>query len=453
MRLMTKDRFFYRNFFSLTFAIAIQNLIVFSVGLADNIMLGAYSETALSGVALANQIQYLLQMLITGCAESVVVVASQYWGKKDLAPIKHLIAAGLFFSLCSALLLFCIVFTAPDWCLGLLTNDAAVIAEGVSYLRVICFSYFFFAITTTIVTSLRSVETVNIGYVVPLSTLVINASLNYVLIYGNFGAPRLGAQGAAIATLTARVIELVIVTVYLAFFEKKLHLKLSDLVRQHSRLFRDFVRVAMPVIASNAMWGLAMFIQAGILGHLGAAAIAANSISITLLQILSVFSYATASAASIIIGKCVGEGRIDRVKEYSYTMQILFLIIGAITGLTLFLSKNFILQFYAIAPETKAMAAQFINVLSVTIFGTSYEVGCLVGIVRGGGDTKFVLFNDMIFMWGIVLPLSALTAFVFKLPPVFVFICLKSDQILKCFVSVVKVNRFRWVRRLTRDAI
>ncbi len=452
MRLLVRDRGFYRQFLRLALSIALQNVIIFSVGLADNVMLGAYSEEALSGVALCNQIQFLLQMLITGVAEAVVVIASQYWGKGDVAAVRRILSIGLRVALVAGGLLFGVVFCFPAECLGLFTDETAVIAEGVRYLRVICFSYLFFSATTCLVNSLRSVETVRIGFVVPLVTLVINVCLNYVLIYGNLGAPRLGAKGAAIATLTARVVELVVVVCYLAFFEKKLHLSFRSFLQWDRGLFRDFLRVGMPVILANAMWGIGMAVQTGILGHLGGDVIAANSIATIVFQVLSVVSYGMASAAAVITGKTVGEGRVEEVKQYAVTMQVLFLGIGVVTGLALFCVRDGILRLYAISPETKALASQLMAVLSVTICGTAYEVGALTGIVRGGGDTTFVLLNDLIFIWVIVIPSSLAAAFWLKLPPVWVFLCLKSDQILKCFVAVVKVNRFGWIRRLTRES-
>ncbi len=446
MGLFTKDKNFYRRFFALTFTIALQNVIVFAVNLADNVMLGAYSESSLSGVALVNQIQFFLQMVVMGVGEGIIVLSSRCWGRKDMEPIRKIVNIGLKFGVVFAVILWAVVFFLPHQTLGLLTNEREVIAEGVKYLQIICFSYMFFAMTNVLLCALRSVETVKIGFAVSTSTLIINCCLNYCLIYGNLGAPELGARGAAIATLTSRVIEFIIVLCYLKFGDKKICLRLRDFGKMDKELLRQYVRVGSPVIASNAMWGIAQAIQTGILGHLGASAIAANSIATTVFQILSVVSYGAASASGVLVGKTIGEGKIHLVKEYAKTLQILYLIIGVATGALLFFSKGFILTFYQISEASKALAVQFMNVLSVTVVGTSYQVSVLTGIVRGGGDTKFVLYNDSIFIWLVVIPLSAAAAFWLKLPPLIVFCCLKCDQILKCFVAVVKVNFCKWVK-------
>lgn len=333
---LTKDRSFYRWFFRLTLTIALQNLVVFSVNLADNIMLGAYQETSLSGVALVNQIQFLLQMLTMGVGEGIVVLSSQYWGKRDVTSIKRILSGGLRVGLVIAALLWAVVFFFPYEVLSLFTPDQAVIEEGVRYLRIICFSYFFFSYTNILLCAFRSVETVRVGIVVSISTLCINVCLNSLLIFGNLGAPRLGAAGAAVATLTARIVESVIVTVYLFRVDRKLQFRPTDFLKFDALLFCDAVRTGAPVLASNAIWGLAMGIQTAILGHLGAQAIAANSIAATVFQILSVAAYGSASASCVIIGKTIGEGHTELVKQYAATMQLLFLGIGVLTGLALF---------------------------------------------------------------------------------------------------------------------
>ena len=186
-----QDPAFFKSFFSLTLTIALQNLIVFGVGLADNLMLGGYSEAALSGVALANQIQFLLHMMVMGIGEGIVVLSSQYWGRREMEPVRRVITIGLRLGLGVALLLWAVMFCFPAQVLGLLADDAAAIGEGVKYLRIICFTYFFFAVTNILLAALRSVETVRIAFLVSLSTLVIDVCLNYMLIYGRFGAPRM----------------------------------------------------------------------------------------------------------------------------------------------------------------------------------------------------------------------------------------------------------------------
>ncbi len=442
---------FYKSFFKLTAMLAIQNIITFGVNLADNIMLGAYSESALSGSAIVNQIQFLLQMVVMGEGEGIIVLSSQYWGKNDIAPIKKIANIGIRIALTASFILFAAVFLFPNGVLRLFTNEDPVIAEGAKYLVIICFSYPLFAVTNTLLSTLRSVETVRIGFVVSTSTLCINICLNYLLIYGNFGMPEMGIAGAAVATLVSRAVETLIVIFYCRRIDKKIDIRISDFFKKLDADFlRDYIRVGLPVMLSNAIWGIAMAVQTAILGRLGASAIAANSIATTVFQIMTVISYGSSSATSVLVGKTIGESGIDSVKPYIKPLQLIYLAIGLVTGAALFFSRGIIIDFYSVSKETAQLAMQFMTVLSITAVGTSYQVAVLTGIVRGSGETEFVLYNDSIFMWLIVIPSAAVCAFLIKTPPVIVFIALKCDQILKCGVAFVKVNLMKWGRELTR---
>lgn len=432
--------------------IALQNVITLGVNLSDNLMLGGYSEPALSGVALANQIQFILHMLVMGAAEGLVILSSRNWGAKNMEAIKKSASIGMRIALLVSIVMWMIVFLFPHACMSLFTNETRVIAEGAQYLRIICFSYVFFAITNVLLATLRSVEIVRIGFIVSLSTLIINVCLNYVLIYGHLGFPKMGVSGSATATLVARIIETAIVITFIKRFDRRLMLKLKDFFRIDKELFRQFLRIGSPILMANALWACAMGAQSAILGHMGESAIAANSVATTVFQLVTVITYASASATAVIIGKTIGEGHVSKIITYSKTMQMLYVAIGLMTGLVLFITKDYVTGLYSISADAKTLAVQFMTVLSITVVGTAYQMPALTGIVRSGGDTKFVLYNDFIFMWLVVLPASTICAFVLDLSPLLTFICLKCDQILKCFVAIVKVNRFKWIRTFNTDS-
>ena len=451
-RYFSRDKEFYKTLLRLTATIALQNVIVSGVNLADNIMLGGYSESALSGVALANQVQFMLQMVVFGVGEGLVVIGSQYWGKKDTSAIKKLLNITLVFTLAVTVAFLLVVRLFPVFTLSLYTNETEVIAEGAEYIKIVCYSYIFFGLTQTLLSGMKTVETVRLGLILSIITLFVNIALNYCFIYGHFGFPRMGSAGAALATLIARILETVIVTVYYLFIDKKLNMKVKHFFGWSFTMCRDYVKVATPVVASGTIWGIAMSFQASILGHLGATTIAANSIAGNIFGIVSVAAYGCSTASGIFMGKTIGRGaELPEIKEYVRSMQIIYIGIGLLSGSILFLTKDTIISLFSVTPDAIELARKFTIVLSVTLVGTAYQVSCLTGIVRGGGDTRFVLINDSIFMWLIVLPFSYLAAFKLNWPPVAVFFCLKSDQILKCFVAIVKVNSYNWVRHLTRE--
>ena len=450
---MIRDKRFYKTFFALALSLALQELLVYSVNMMDTIMLGRYSQNAMSGVSLCNQVQFMLQMLVVGAGEGAVVLGAQYWGKNKLEPIPHIIGAALRFGGGMALLMFLIVLFAPQQLLGLLSNEPLVIAEGVAYFRIICYSYLVFTVTNILVASLRSIGIVNIGYIISFSTLCINVCLNYLLIYGNFGFPELGVRGAAVATLVSRCVELLIVIYYLKFREKRLCLTLKKLVFIDTSYIRDYIRVSFPVLLNQAQWGAAQMVQTGILGHLGGDVTAANAIAVQAYQVLSVVAYGASSASGIVVGKTIGAGKQSELKRLVYTMEVLFATIGICTGLAIFLLRRPILTAFGgtLTESAYLLSMQFIAVIALTTVGTSYQVACDNGIIRGGGDTGFSAKMNLISMWLIVVPLSALAAFRWNCAPAVVFFLLKWDQLYKIIPVSIRLHSWKWVRVVTRN--
>ena len=271
-----------------------------------------------------------------------------------------------------------------------------------------------------------------------------------MLIGGHWGAPELGAAGAAIATTASRVMELAVVMLYALKADKKLSWRLTDIFRPDRGLVKDYLRLIRPMLFTSLMFGVSVALQTAILGHMNENAIAANSVASTLFQTLKVASVGAASAASILIGTAIGSGQIGKIKAYTRTLQLMFLGIGLCTSLLLFALRYPILSLYDMSEETYHLAEQFILVLCFTGFGTAYEMPTIIGLIRGGGDAKFAFWNDLINIWVIMIPLSLLAAFVFKWSPVAVICCLNSDQVFKCIPGCIKVNRYTWIKKLTR---
>ncbi len=446
-----KDKALYRQLTSLALPIALQNMISFSISLTDNMMVGRLGEVAISGVFVCNQIQVILQMLVVGLGTAQLVLAAQYWGRNDKESVKDIVSITIKFSAVCAVLFWVAVFFFPRQILGMYTNDTEVVAEAVKYIRIFCFSYLFFTISNVLLVSLRCIGTVKIGMYISIVSFLVNVILNGILIFGKFGMPAMGIRGSATATLITRIIEFGIIVYYVLFIDKKLMLKLKDLIRWNYVLMKDFLRYGLPVLMGDLLWGINLTVQGAIVGRLGTSSISAVSIANTLFSVISVGVYGTASAAAVIVGNAVGEGNLDRIKYISRKFQKVFLYVGITTGIFLFLIKDIVLSFYSISVDTLSIARALMIVLSITVIGTAYQMSTLTGIVRAGGAVHFVLINDLIFIWGIVIPLSCVMAFVLHAPTWIVFLCLKSDQLLKCIVAVIKVNRYDWIKKLTKD--
>ncbi|MBQ1311496.1 MAG: MATE family efflux transporter [Blautia sp.] len=447
---MVRDRKFYRQFFAMVVVLILQNVITLSVNLADNIMLGAYSENALAGVAAVNQVQFIYQQLLNAAGEGIVILGTQYFGKGQFGPIKKVASIAMHSALLLAVGLFVLVSLFPHQILSVFTTDEIIIGQGMEYLSLIRYTYLVFAATQLLLAVLRSTGTVHIALFLSGWSLVVNCVINYTLIYGHFGAPRLGVRGAAIGTLTARITELMILLFFIARKEKYLRLRFSDYLQTDGLLRKDYFRVMLPVMVISGLWGLNTAAQNAILGHMNSRAIAANSVASTQFLLVKSMAVGTASTASFFIGKTIGEGDGKKLRLYARTMQILFLGIGLLSGITLFLIRMPILSLYQLEPETRRMAEQFLLILCVVIMGMSYQMPTNIGIIRGGGDSRFVMIMDLVSIWGIVIPLSFFMAFYVKASPAIVVCCLNADQIFKCVPAFLKANYGHWARKLTR---
>ena len=445
-----RDAYFYKTYFSLFGVVALQSFLICAVNLADSVMLGQYGELAMSGVSLANQIQFFLFFVVNGAGSGLVVLASQYWGKRDPEAIRKVFSAAFTVSLLIGAAVEIAMLASPAGVLGLLSDQTQIVAAGARYIRIVAHSYVIFSVSNVLIALLRSVEAVRVGFYTSLLALAVNITLNYALIFGHFGFPALGEEGAAVATLLSRIAELVYVLIYVFFADRRLRLRPRDFLPHDKAFFRDYLRAGLPLIGSGGSWGVAMTVQTAIIGRLGTAAIGANAVASPVFQVVAVLYNSSSSASSVLIGKTVGENDIPRVKRYTKKLQIIFLLTGLLSGALLFSLRNVIVGFFGLTPDTRDLSVTFLTILAFTVVGSAYEAPALVGIVSGGGDTAFVFRNDLIFMWGIVLPMSFLSAFVFRWPIPVTFLILKADQILKCFVAVVKVNRYRWIRQLTR---
>ena len=449
----THDRSFYAIFFRLMAMVALQNLVAYSVNMADNIMLGRYSQSALSGAATVNQIFFLVQQTTITIGDALVIIASQYWGQMRTAPIRKLTGVALKLSVVCGLLIFAVCALFPDQVLGIFTSDAVIIAEGRAYLRLIKYTFMLFILSHVLMSALRSVEIVNISFIVSVISLITDVSINYTLIFGRFGFPELGVTGAAIGTLTARILELVIVVWYMLFRDDRIRLFSENFLKGAGSLASDYRKVAAPVMAAGILWAVSVPMQSAVLGHLpgGAAsdAIAANSVSSTFYQYLKVVVVAMSSASGVMIGKAIGAGDMKRVRSEARSMSVIDILVGLVLALILLAARGPLLSMYALNERALALAGQFMYVLCFVMIGMSYQMPVSSGIIRGAGDTRFSLALNMISTWGIVMPLTFLSAFVWKWPPAAVVCVIQSDQIFKCLPVFLRFRSYKWIKKLT----
>lgn len=450
----TRNKNFYRNFFHLVLMVALQNLVAYSVNMLDNMMLGSYSQNALSGAATVNQIFFVINQLAIALGSALIVMGSQYWGKGDTGVIRKLTGIALVFSMLAAVLILAICAAVPRQLIGLFTTSSEIIEEGQAYLGILKWTFVLFLISNLLISMLRSVETVRISFIISVVSLLANGGINYTLIFGHFGFPEMGIRGAAIGTLIARSLEFLIVLFYVIKVDKKVQIFRGNVFREifsteNKKLWTEFIRVSSPVILSNMLWSISVPMQTAILGHLSADAIAANSVATTFFQYLKVIVIAIASASSVVIGKSIGEGDRKEIRAAGRTLSVLDVCIGILLAVVLLVLRKPLLTMYNLTDTAMVLADHLMIIMSIIMVGMSYQMPVSVGIIQGGGDTRFNMYINLISTWGIVMPLSFLAAFVWKLPVEWVVVAVQSDQIFKGLPIFLRFRSYKWIRNLT----
>ena len=445
--IFTKDKTFYSDLKRLAVPMALGNLVTFLITLTDSIVVGRIGDEATASVFVGGLIATALQMFISGIEGGVTVGISQYWGKGEKEPIKRIFSLGAILIFFVGIVFFGASFFLPDKLSSLFAKRTS---DSQEYLKCLSISFPLFSLSGAIGAALRGVESPKIVTFASSVAFVVNLIFDVLLVFGKLKFAKMGVLGAAVATIIARAVEFLILFVFLFFKDKRIKAKLSDFLKFDKTISADFFKYTAPIVLGQIIWIINTLFSSYVFTSFGSDSLLAGvSVANTLNSLSYILMNGLSGAVGIIIGKAVGEGEIKKLKSYAYTTQLIFIILGIITSLTLLFIKNPFISFYNISPEAMNVAKTLITVLAFTIIGTSYQSACLIGIVRGGGDTSFVLKNDAVFIFLFVIPLSVL-ALKLNAPLWIVFLCLKSDQILKCIPAAIKINRFKWAKNLTR---
>ncbi len=449
-----RDRDFYRSILRLALPAAFQSLMSLLVTMADNLMVARLDEgLSLAAVAQSNSITNFVNAAMLGLSAGAVVLVSQYWGKRDTARIKPLCSVSFTLTLCFGALVVLILRIIPDLVLPLVIKqeETAIITLALEYLPVLAFSYLPFALTSAAIAVLRGVEVVRVTLYATIGSLVSNIALNYILIFGKLGFPALGVRGAAIATVLARLIEAGIVVFYLFRVQKSLPLRPKDLLDHHQWAWKDYVRYGLPVGLTDMQWALIGMLKMIIIGQMGLVMINATAVTDMLFNLGTLFTFALAGGAAVLVGKAVGSGNILLARQYSKRIQLMFLCIGTVMALLVFLLRRPFFSLYHLDRPAMSLALTMAGICAPTLLGTTYHASCFVGINRGAGDSRFVMMVDMICGWLIVLPAAFISAFVLKLPLHWVYFATRVDQSFKWIIAFLRLRGDKWIHRVTRE--
>lgn len=449
-RMSLEDKRFYSHVFRLVMPMAVQNLINVGVTSTDVIMLGKVGETALSGVSLANQIYFILSLLYFGLTSGACVLTAQYWGKKDTRTIEKVMGMSFRISILAGIVFAAAAFFFPYQLMRIFTADEAVIAAGVSYLKIVAFSYVLSAFTNVYLNIIRSIEQVVIATVVYGTSLAANIVLNAIFIFGLFGAPAMGAAGAALGTLCSRAVEVVIVVFYAVKINHVVKIRFKDWFVKDKALSKDFFTYALPVLLNEIAWGAGMAAISAIVGHLGSSAVAAHSVAQVCRQLSMVIGFGISSATAIMIGKAIGEKKEELAREYGKKFVKIAIVCGIGGGLLILAISPFVQSVLNLTPLAKSYLRAMMFIMSYYVVGQSINTTLIVGVFRAGGDTRFGLILDVGVMWLCSILGAAVGAFVIGIPMPWVYILLCSDEIIKIPFSIYRYKTYKWLNNVTR---
>jgi putative MATE family efflux protein len=441
---------FRKTLWRLSLPIALQSMISYSVNLMDTIMLGSLGETAISATTLANQLFFIFTIACVGITGGGIVLSSQYWGKGDLGAIRKIMSITLRIAILVASVFTALALLFPAQIIGIYTRDPEVISAGIDYLRIVAASYILYGITSTLLTILRSVENVRISAYIYIVSFVANVFFNYMFIFGRLGAPRLGIAGAAIGTVIARLIEIVIVLIYMLIFEKKIQYRIRMIQFWDKLLFRDMIQYGLPVLLNETLWAVGISIHSAILGRIGSDVVAANSIAFVVYQMTTSIILGNANASAVIIGKIIGQRDYLLARATANRLRNVYFYVGLGCALFMLLVRKPVITLYNIQDATRQMAGELIAVYAVIIFFMSFACSFLMGIFRGSGDTRFALITDISCLWSAI-PIGAAAAFLFHVNPVIVCGLLRLDMPMKAIICLFRLKSGKWIKNVTRD--
>ncbi len=456
-KLFDMEKGFYKRVLILALPIAAQSLITIGVNMLDNIMVGQLGETELSAVSLANQFISIYHILCMGLGMGASVLVSRYWGMRDKEPEKAMVALRkaicimVRLTVSLAAVFAALTYFIPDMIMQMFVKEGEeldVITNGITYLEYSVITFFFLGLSLTCTLVLRSVGQVKLPLFVSMGAFFVNLGANYSLIFGHFGMPKMGIAGAALGTLIARIYEAFVICGYIFFVDKKIGFRIKHLFLETRDLLGEYIRISIPVLISDGILAAGNTAVAMVIGRLGKAFVAANSVTATTQMMSSVMIQGVCQAGAIVTGQTLGEGEKEKAQRQGYGFLGFGIALGLVSAAFIVAVSEPIIQSFNLSEGTANMARQLMNAISLIVVFQATNSIMTKGVLRGGGDTKMLMLADNLFLWVLSIPLGIAAGFLLGLSPFWIYICLKSDQITKAIWCVVRLHSGKWIKRI-----
>ncbi len=444
MKLFIKDKTFYKTVCAIAIPIALQGLITSGVNMMDTIMIGKVGETELSAVSLANQFIAIFHIFCMGIGMGASVLVARYYGMKDKKGLKGTVSVMLRLCLILSALFSVATAICPELIMKIYTKELPIIALGERYLVWSVLSYLLLGLSLTSTIVLRNVGQVKIPLYTSIGAFFINVGANYVFIF----VCDMSVAGAALGTLVARIFEFSVICGYLFFKDREIGFRIKDIFTPVGELWREYIRVSIPVLISDGILALGNSSVAMVIGRLGESFVAANAVTTVTQQLSSVMIQGFSQAGAIVTGYTLGEGDVEKTKRQGWAFLGLGIVFGAISAGVIMLLSAPMINMYDLSEETKELASSLMASISIIVLFQATNSIMTKGVLRGGGDTKVLMTADNIFLWVASVPLGILAGFVFHLPAFWIYFLLKIDQVLKAFWCVVRLKSGKWIKKI-----
>ncbi len=443
---LIREPSFYRKVLSIMLPVAMQQAINMGVNMLDTMMLGSFGEIQLSASSLANQYYNFFVILCMGIIGGSSVLAAQFWGAGDKDKVRETFCMAIRLSIVMALLFSLLTWCFPSQIMSIYTSEAEVIEQGVKYLRITTFIFLLHGTSLVSAQLMRSVGQARLGLAVSIISFFVNVGANYIFIFGKFGVPRMEIAGAALGTLIARAAEFITTFVFILAMDQKLGLRIRHLLKSPSASFyKGYFRLGAPVLVSDALLALGTNLVAIVLGHMGAAVVAANAICQVIDRLCTVVIQGVSNASGVIVGNTIGIGDTKRAQEEGETFYLLSMIFGAFAAVMVWVIGPLTISVYVLTDETVVITRQLMNAYVFIMFFQAIQSVMTKGVLRGGGDTRFLMVADILFMWIVSIPLGAVGGLLLHWPAWLTMICLRADYIIKSMWCVSRLMSGKWI--------
>ena len=443
---LVTDKKFYKEAVAIAIPISLQSMITMGVNLLDNIMVGSLGETVMSATALANQYVNIFHICCMGIGMGASVLTARFFGMKDDLNLKRALTIMLRFCFGLSLLFTVPAIRTPGTLMRVYTPDQTIIMEGLKYYRFSwpCLILQGLSLTCTLV--LRTTGQVQLPLYTSIGAFFVNVFFNYILIFGKLGAPRLEIMGAAIGTLLARVFEFLVICGYLFFIDQKIGYRFRDLFMKCDSLMKEYITISIPVFVSDTLLAFGNSMVAVIMGHIGKEFVSANAITTVTQQLSTVLIQGISHAGCIMTGHTLGRGETEKAITQAWTFYIGGFVFGAIGGIIILLLADPVIAMYRITDTTKAVARELMYSIALIVMFQATNSIMMKGVLRGGGDTRFLMVADIFFLWVLSIPLGALAGLYFHMSSFWIYFFLKIEHVIKAIWSGIRLKSGQWIK-------